>query len=219
VDGRRPLAGRGDARPRGRLPARAFIAEPRHDETVDRFEWVAANADRADLAKLFDLLAMPFLFGVVLVYVLLSRGRSPRLAYAGGILLGCGMVGLTAVQGYETFAFTAVQDGRFDVADLADAFDSLSPGAVAMLLLFLPGALFGLLTMTVALWRSQAVPRGAVALIPVFIVVDIFLQQGLVAHAVALVGACWIASAVLLAGHIAGTASASAPPAPAPDAA
>jgi hypothetical protein len=68
----------------------AFIAEPRHDETVDRFEWVAANTDRADLAKLFDLLAMPFLFGVVLVYVLLSRGRSPRLAYAGGILLGCG---------------------------------------------------------------------------------------------------------------------------------
>ena len=197
----------------------AFIAEPRNDETIDRFEWVAANPDRADLAKLFDLLAMPFLFGVVLVYVLLTRGRSPRLAYVGGILLGCGMVGLTAVQGYETFAFTVVQDGGFDLADLADAFDSLSPAAAAMLILFLPGALFGLLTMTVALWRSRAVARGAVVLIPVFIVVDIFLQQGLAAHAIALVAACWIASAVLLAGRVVGKEGASTPPEPSTDAA
>jgi len=144
---------------------------------------------------------------------IVSRGRSPRLAYVGGILLGCGMVGLTAVQGYETFAFTVVQDGSFDLADLADAFDS-SPAAAAMLILFLPGALFGLLTMTVALWRSRAVPRGAVVLIPVFIVVDIILQQGLAAHAIAFVGACWIASAVLLAGRVAGKEGASTPPEP-----
>jgi len=83
-----------------------------------------------------------------------------------------------------------------------------------MLILFLPGALFGLLTMTVALWRSRAVPRGAVVLIPVFIVVDIILQQGLAAHAIAFVGACWIASAVLLAGRVAGKEGASTPPEP-----
>jgi len=68
-----------------------------------------------------------------------------------------------------------------------------------MFLLFIPGAFFGLSAMTVALWRSRAVPRGAVLLIPVFIVLDLPLQQGLAAHVVALVGACWIASAVFAA--------------------
>jgi hypothetical protein len=70
-----------------------FLTEPSHDETIDRLRWIADHPDRANVAKLFDVLAMPFLFGVVIVYVLLSRQRSPRLAYAGGILLGCGMVG------------------------------------------------------------------------------------------------------------------------------
>jgi hypothetical protein len=179
----------------------AFITEPQHDETIDRFEWIAENPGRADLAKLFDVLAMPFLFGTVIVYVLLSRERSRRIAYTAGVLLGCGMVGLSMIQGYETFAFTVVQDGSFDLAALADAFEETSPPAIAMLLFFIPGVLFGLLTMAVALWRSQAVPLGAVALIPAFIVVDVFLSRGLEGHVISFVGACWIASAVLLAGR------------------
>jgi hypothetical protein len=134
----------------------------------------------------------------VLVYVLLSRERSRRLAYAGGILLGCGMVGLTAIQGFETLEFALAQDGRFDLTALADAVDDVStPPGIAMLLLFLPGAFFGLLTMTVALWRSVAVPRGAVALIPLFMLVDIVLGMGRLGHAISFVGACWISWAVL----------------------
>lgn len=181
----------------------AFITEPSHDETVDRFRWIAGNPDRADLAKLFDVLAVPFLFGTVIVYVLLSRERSRRLAYAAGILLGCAMVGLSMIQGYETFAFTVVQDGSFDLTALANAFDEASPPAITMLLLFIPGAFFGLLSMTVALWRSRAVPRGAVLLIPAFIAVDLFLSRGLEGHVISFIGACWIASAVLLAGRAA----------------
>jgi hypothetical protein len=179
----------------------AFITEPKHDETIDRLRWIADNPDRADLAKTFDLLAMPFLLGTALVYVLLTRERSRRLAYAGGILLGCGMVGLTAVQGYEILQFKLAQDSRFDLIALADAVDEVSPPMIVMLLLFIPGAIFGLVTFTVALWRSCAVPRGAVLLIPAFIVVDIFLSQGLAGHAISFAAACWIASAVLLAGR------------------
>jgi hypothetical protein len=63
--------------------------------------------------------------------------------------------------------------------------------------LFIPGAFFGLVTIAIALWRSRAVPRGAVLLIPLFIITDFFLQQGLIGHAIALIGAVWIASAVL----------------------
>ena len=69
---------------------------------------------------------MPFLLGSALVYVLLSRERSPRIAYAAGILLGTGLVGLSVVQGYETTQFGLAQDGRFELATLADAIDDLT---------------------------------------------------------------------------------------------
>ena len=181
------------------LQLASFLTIPSHDETEERLRWIAANPGQADASKLFEILAMPFLLGTVLVYVLLSRRRSPRLAYAGGILLGCGMVGLSMLQGYETLEFGLATDGSFDLAALADAVDDISsPPTIAMLLLFLPGVFFGLLTMSVALWRSRAVPRGAVLLIPAFLVTDILLQQGVAGHAIALVGAVWIASAVLL---------------------
>ena len=48
----------------------AFIREPQHDEAVDRFEWIAENPNRADLAKLFDVLAMALAGGA-------PRARSP----------------------------------------------------------------------------------------------------------------------------------------------
>jgi len=176
----------------------AFLTIPAYDDTVDRLQWVADNPTRADVSKVFDLIAMPFLFGTTILYVLLARERSRRLAYAGGILLGCGMVGLSMTQGFETLEFALAQDGRFNLTALADAVDNISTApAAAMLLLFIPGAFFGLITIAIALWRSRAVPRGAVLLIPLFIVTDFFLQQGVIGHAIALVGAVWIASAVL----------------------
>lgn len=181
----------------------AFATEPAHPETIDRLHWIAENEAQADLVKIFDFLAMPFLFGAVIVYVLLSRVKSPKLAYTGGVLLACGMLGLTAAHGFEILEFKLAQDGRFDLDALADAVDGASPPLIVMFLFFIPGAVFGLLTMTVALWRSGAVPRAPVLLIPVFIVLDIPLQHGLIAHAIALAGACWIASAVLLAGRTA----------------
>jgi hypothetical protein len=179
------------------------------DRTIDWLHWVADHPDLANLTKVFDLLQMPFLFGTVLVYVLLSRQRSPRIAYAGGILLGCGFVGLSAVNGYETLAYALAQDGRFDLTALADVVGAQSSTpAIVMLLIFLPFAFFGLLTSAVALWRSGAVPRAAVLLIVAFLVVDVFLgPEGFgitpdwVSRVISFVGACWIASAVLLAGQ------------------
>jgi hypothetical protein len=83
-----------------------------------------------------------------------------------------------------------------------------STPAIVMLLIFLPFAFFGLLTSAVALWRSGAVPRAAVLLIVAFLVVDVFLgPEGFgitpdwVSRVISFVGACWIASAVLLVGR------------------
>lgn len=184
------------------LQLAAFSIEPASEATIDRLRWIADHPGQANLAKLCDLLAMPFLLGSALVYVLLSKDRSPRLAYAAGILLGTGLVGLTAVQGYETTQFGLAQDGRFDLVTLADAIDNVTiPPAIAMIVMLLVGGFFGLLGMAVALWRSRAVPRAAVLLIPVFVLVDFILQRGLAGHAIQFVAASWIAWVVLRAGE------------------
>jgi hypothetical protein len=62
----------------------AFLTMPEFDETLDRLRWIADHPARADSAKVFDVLALPFLFGSAVVYVFVSRTRSPRLAWAGG---------------------------------------------------------------------------------------------------------------------------------------
>jgi hypothetical protein len=176
--------------------------------TYGWLHWVADRPDLANLAKVFELLALPFLFGTALVYVLLSRQRSPRLAYAGGILFGFGLVGLSAVEGYETLAYALAQDGRFELTALAEVVDAQSSvPAIVMLLLLVLGVFFGLLTLAVALWRSGAVPRAAVLMILAFLIVDVFLNEGFgiapvwASHVFNFVGACWIGSAVLLAGR------------------
>jgi hypothetical protein len=183
----------------------SFMLEPAgNDETIDRLRWIAEHPDRANIAKLCDVLAMPFLIGAALVYVLLSRARSPRLAYVGGTLLGFGLVGLSIVQGFETLEFGLAQDGRFDLSALAEAVDDvLIPAAVAMILLLLIGGSLGLLTIALALWRSAAVPRGAVLLIPAFVLVDFLLQMGRTAHVIEFAAVCWIAWAVLRAARAA----------------
>ena len=89
-------------------------------ETIDYLRWVADHPDRANLAAALGLLAMPFLFGTALVYVLLSRKRSPRLAYTGGILLGCGFFGLSAILGSEIPVARLAQNGGIDLAALSD---------------------------------------------------------------------------------------------------
>lgn len=55
----------------------AFITEPKHDETIDRLRWIANSPDRADLAKTFDLVAMPFLLGTARSSTWLLVGRAP----------------------------------------------------------------------------------------------------------------------------------------------
>ena len=145
------------------------------------YGWLHWVADRPELAipdEGVRLLALPFLFGTALVYVLLSRQRSPHLAYAGGILFGFGLVGLSAVEGYETLAYALAQDGRFELTALADVVDAQSSvPAIVMLLLLVLGVFFGLLTLAVALWRSGAVPRAAVLMILAFLIVDVFLNE------------------------------------------
>ena len=160
--------------------------------------WIATHPTRADVSKTFDLLAVPFLLAGVIVYVLLTRERTPRLAWASGIVFGLGTCGLMAVQGWETLEFALVTDGRFRLAFLADVVDSVPTAtAVAMGIMFIGCAVLGLVLTALALWRSRVVPRAVPILMIVFIVTDVALQQPLVAHVIALVAALWIATTIL----------------------
>lgn len=182
----------------------SHVIEPTKTETLDRLEWIAGNTGAANAAKALDLVALPFLLGTALIYVLLSRQRAPRLAYTGGILLGTGLVGLAAVEGFETLAFILVEDGRFGLTELADVVENQmasGPGLVMMLMFLLP-AFFGLVMLAVALWKSQAVPRGAVVLIVAAFLVDGVLVEGggaphWIPHAISLVAGVWIAWTIL----------------------
>jgi hypothetical protein len=179
----------------------AFALIPDYDKTVDRLQWVAEHPTQAQISKTFDLLAVPFLLGGVIVYVLLARERAPRLAWAGGIQLGLGMCGLMTVQGYETLEFALAQDGRFDLRALADVVDNLSTAPeVAMGIMFIVCAVLGIGVTAVALWRSRAVPRAVPLLLVVFIVTDAALSQPLLGHVIALVAAVWVAYSIVRAG-------------------
>lgn len=188
------------------LAANSIGTQELGSTTLDEVRWASENPGASNLILVFALLAVPFLAGSALVYTLLSKHRSPRLAYAGGALLGFGLVSLGAVEGYQTLAVALATDGRIDPAILAEVVEETSSLSIAvMFLMFIPFAFVGLLTSAAALWRSRAVARGAVLLIPAFIVVDFFLNEGFgiapdfAGPAISFVAALWIASAILLA--------------------
>ena len=178
----------------------AFALMPDYDETLERLQWIADHPGQAEASKLFDLLAVPFLLAGVIVYVLLARERAPRLAWTGGILLWFGMCGLMATQGFEALQIALADDGRFNLEALADVVDNLSSAPlIAMGIMFIAGAALGILVISIALWRSKAVPRGIPILIVLFFVVDAPLSQPPIGHLTALVAAVWLASSILLA--------------------
>ena len=45
----------------------AFALIPDFDKTLDRLQWIADHQSRAEVSKTFDLLAVPFLLGGVIV--------------------------------------------------------------------------------------------------------------------------------------------------------
>lgn len=175
----------------------AFLVLPYQGDTAKWLAWIADHPGRAETAKVLDVLAMPFLIGSVVVYVLLGKERSPRQAWIGGVLFGTGLIGLTLIQGWEVLAYSLVDQEVVNTGKLADVIDGLSsPSAIAVFALFFSGVLVGLLLTAVSLWRSRAVPRGAVGLLLLFLVVDAFLSRPVEGHLIGFAAAAWIALTV-----------------------
>jgi hypothetical protein len=179
------------------LQAVEFLLESVPDDNATRVASWAADPNRIGLSQASGLLAVPFLLGAIAVLVALTRGSSPRLAWAAGALMTFAMVGLGAVHGLEMAAYGLTLSGDLSAAKAVLDGSQLGLPFVVLLVMFFGGAVLGTLTMAAAVWRSPLVPRIAVVFMLAFAVLDFALGQGVVSHLVNLAGFAIVAAAVV----------------------
>jgi hypothetical protein len=185
------------------LHAAAWLVYAEPDLRV-AFTTLAAGSGRPDLSLALMVLGTPFWIAGIAVYVFLGRGRSPRLAWTGGILLTVGLTALATNLGTEVMTSFLVRAAAISPAQAAHLTRSMSSLPVTVMnVMFVIGVGLGIPLTAAALWRSGAVPRAAAALLVVFILIDIVAESspvrglGVVSHLVSLLAAVWIAAAVL----------------------
>ena len=140
------------------LQVAEFLLEKPLDDTAARVDYWAQNLSRVGLSEAVGLLAVPFLIGSFAVMIALTRARSPRLAWTAGAFLACAMTGLAAIHGAEMMAYGLLRSGDHSAAVTALEGADLGLPGIVLFVLFLGGAALGVLTMSVALWRSPLVP-------------------------------------------------------------
>ena len=200
----RPFAGRARWAAAGLLVTGAalqvaeFLLENPLDDIPARVAYWQQHMTRIGLSEAVGLLAVPFLLGAVAVQVALVRAASRRLAWVAGSFMVCALVGLAAVHGAEMMAYGLVRAGNPAAAVAALEGSDLGAPGIVLFVLFLGGAALGVLTMSIALWRSPLVPRLAPVLILAFGVLDFAVGSPVISHIVALAGGAVLAWAVLV---------------------
>lgn len=175
--------------------AASLVGYGKHD--LERLQWTAQHPLPAGLGLTADMLAVPFVVGAAAVWLLLSRTASPRLAWAGAVLLTCAAAGQGVVVGMELAGYVVARSGSVDLGTWVALTDSPSGLPVTVLVvLFLGGAFGGILVAMTALWRSRSVPRGAILLIVLSQVAD-GVSAYVPATAIGLVGLAWMAGHLL----------------------
>jgi hypothetical protein len=175
-----------------------FVIENPNEDSAERVAYWADHATRVGWSMTFGILAVPFLLGGFAVLVALSLRTSRRLSWAAATLLTFAMVGISAIHGLELAAYGLTRAGDHTAAvAVLDAEDVGLPGGV-LFVMFLSGALFGVLTLVAATWRSPLVPRAVPVLILTFGVLDFGLGFGLVAHLVNVLAGLAVAWAVVV---------------------
>jgi hypothetical protein len=179
------------------LQVAEFVLESTAADPAARIEWWADHQARIQASQVVGLLAIPFLIGGFAVIVALTRRTSRRMAAVAAVALTCAMTGLAAIHGLEQGARMAADAGHTEAAQgILDASHFGAPG-VAVLVLFLVGALVGTITMYAAMWRSPLVPRLAVVFGIAFVVLDIGLGFGVIGHVAALASGVVLAWAIV----------------------
>jgi hypothetical protein len=173
-----------------------FLLDKSGNDVPGYVDYWAHHLGAIGLSMSVGLAAVPFLIGSFAVMVALARVRSPRLAWTAGSFLACAMTGLAAVHGIEIAAYGLLRGGDHAAAvTVMEASDLGLPGIV-FFVIFLGGVLLGVLTMSVALWRSPLVPRIAPVLLVAFLVLDL-AGWGVVSHVLGLAAGAVLAWAVV----------------------
>jgi hypothetical protein len=174
------------------------LIEPPFADDGARFAWMAAHTTTHAVDVVIGLLAIPLLIGSTLL--LGQRAwRMPRLARTGVALCVVGFCGLAAVHGFEG-AEVAFLDAGVRAATVTAATASIQPVlAVPLLAMFLGALSIGLPLLMVALWRSRSVPRGAIVVVFVFMLVDFAgPEMAFPSHGFSFIANVWMAVAILL---------------------
>ena len=175
-----------------------FVLENPIDDNEDRVAYWADHTTRVGISMAAGIAAVPFLIGGFGVLVALCRPFTPRLAWTAAALLTMAMVGLAAIHGLEATAYGLLRAGDSDAAVTAlEGEDIGAPGAVVFIM-FLGGALFGIITIAVAMWRSPLVPRLSPVCVLGFAVFDFVLGFGVVGHALNVIAFALVAAAVVV---------------------
>lgn len=163
----------------------------------DHMAYLASHRVLGGIAVTADILAVPFLFGSVAVWLLMARRASPKLAWIGAILLVFGLTGQAMIEGVEMIGYTVAQGDKNSQAVFEGATNQPAglPGIVFMAMFFV-GASLGIVISMLAVWRSRAVPRAAAALPVAFQVVQT-VGVPFPATVLVLVGLVWMAIVVL----------------------
>ena len=171
-------------------------------EGVAKLAWIAAHPTLAGIGETGDILAVPFLYGAALVWLLLSLRGSRKLAIIGATMLTFGLAAQATLNGVETAAFLVAVRNKMDLATfntaLGDGTDVTVP-TITFMAMFI-GAFVGIVIMMVAVWRSRALPRPAAALVIAFQVAG-FLPFHFPTTVLAAAGLVWMAIALLRSGR------------------
>ena len=165
---------------------------------LGRVAFTQAHPQLVGLAVSADMLSVPLMFGTVVVWYLLGRVASPRIATAGAVLLTCGTAGQAILIGVDVaqYVINTHETDRLQPT----AFDAALNGSISLPFivffgLFYIGAFLGTLVSMVAVWRSRTLPRGALLLATLFLVASMLDVP--VATAIELVACLWFALAIL----------------------
>jgi hypothetical protein len=174
------------------------VIEPPFANDAARFDWMAAHTTTHAVDVIIGLLAIPLLIGGTL-QLARRAWRMPRLAQVGVAFSVVGFSTLAAVHGFEA-AEVAFLDSGVSAATATAATTSLQPAlAVPLLAMFLGTLTIGLPLLMVALWRSRSVPRGAILVVFVFMLVDFAgPDMAFPSHGFSFIAFVWMAVAIVL---------------------
>jgi len=166
----------------------------RGGSTADDVQHIAAHQPLFVATVLVGLTSTLLFIPAFLGLADACRTASPRLAgFAGWVMVGA-MCGFVAVRTLQSVELQSVREGLTPAvaARLVDH-AGFGPIVAPLLVLFLGGALIGLVCLAIAAWRA-GFPRAACVLLALFQIVDLAIPaRPVISHLILLVALTWLA--------------------------